>query len=103
MAENKLELAWAAGFFDGEGSTYVDSSLQGNHYYPRLRLGVVQSGETFNPPQVLVRFQKAVGDIGSINPIPRRRSNEKPAWQFKCQASVAEQVLDLLWPLPFGC
>jgi hypothetical protein len=51
------ELAWAAGFFDAEGTT----SLSQGRY---LRAAVPQKGPT-GVPEVLVRFQRAVG-VGQI-------------------------------------
>lgn len=59
------ELAWAAGFFDGEGSTMVhtDKSRPG---YLRLEVVVPQSGHGRGVPPVLVRFQKAVGGLCRI-------------------------------------
>ncbi len=59
------ELAWAAGFFDGEGSTIVhtDASKPG---YLRLETRVPQSGHGAGVPAALVRFRSAVGGIGTI-------------------------------------
>jgi hypothetical protein len=59
------ELAWAAGFFDGEGSTMVhtDKSRPG---YLRLEVVVPQSGQGVGIPAVLFRFQKAVGRLCRI-------------------------------------
>ncbi|MDP9320171.1 MAG: hypothetical protein M3P16_03625 [Chloroflexota bacterium] len=61
-----LELAWAAGFFDGEGSTIArrDRARPG---YRRLVLSVPQAGGNI-PPEVLVRFRHAILAMGSIGP-----------------------------------
>lgn len=53
-----IELAWAAGFFDGEGTCYVAHST----VRPRPRLAIGQIDDF-----VLHRFKSAVGDIGNIN------------------------------------
>jgi len=62
---DRTELAWAAGFFDGEGSTIVhaDKSRPG---YLRLEVRVPQSGQGAGVPAVLLRFQAAVGGMGEI-------------------------------------
>lgn len=62
---DRVELAWASGFFDGEGSTIVhtDESKPG---YLRLEVRVPQSGQGAGVPAALVRFQSAVGGMGSI-------------------------------------
>jgi hypothetical protein len=62
---DRAELAWAAGFFDGEGSTIVhtDKSRPG---YLRLEVVVPQSGHGRGIPLVLVRFQQAVGGLCRI-------------------------------------
>jgi hypothetical protein len=62
---NGAELAWAAGFFDGEGSTMVhtDESRPG---YLRLEMVVPQSGRGAGVPAALVRFHTALGAMGRI-------------------------------------
>lgn len=58
MELDKYELAWAAGFFDGEGTirTRIDSS---RHIY----LAVSQTDVT---TELLLRFKMAVGGPGAI-------------------------------------
>jgi hypothetical protein len=60
-----LDLAWAAGFFDGEGSTIArrDRARPG---YRQLQLAVPQSGSD-RQPEVLVRFQRALFGMGMIS------------------------------------
>jgi hypothetical protein len=62
---DRAEIAWAAGFFDGEGSTIVhtDKSRPG---YLRLEVIVPQSGHGQGVPSVLVRFRNAVGGLCRI-------------------------------------
>ena len=57
-------LAWAGGFFDGEGSTMTktESSRPADH---QLNLSVAQSGGA-EVPEVLTRFQTAMGGMGTI-------------------------------------
>ena len=77
-------LAWAAGFFDGEGSTYLD---------PNPRLCVVQ-----NDLAVLLRFLSVVpgGRISGGKKIYGKA--KKPMWQARYSGWRAVQVaLALLW------
>jgi hypothetical protein len=62
---DRAELAWAAGFFDGEGSTIVHADVSKPGYL-RLETRVPQAGDGAGVPAALVRFQSAVGGIGSI-------------------------------------
>ena len=52
------ELAWAAGFFEGEGTVALNGSA------PRLWL---PQASAQGIPEVLARFQAAVGGLGSIS------------------------------------
>lgn len=56
-------MAWAAGFWDGEGSVYLSGALDRARRYPQARIN--QAGAT-GVPEVLIRFQKAVG-LGAIS------------------------------------
>jgi hypothetical protein len=84
------ELAWAAGFFDGEGSTILDAR-------PGRKVSLkVQVAQT--EPTVLERFRKAVG-VGNINgPYRRNEVNQADYWQFRVQGAGALDVLKALWP-----
>jgi hypothetical protein len=61
---DRAELAWAAGFFDGEGSTIVHTD-EARPGYLRLEVCVPQAGRD-GVPAVLLRFRKAVGGLGRI-------------------------------------
>lgn len=93
---NREELAWAAGFFDGEGCSMLQTATYKDYEYPCLRVSVTQSGDSALP--ILVRFQSAVGGIGKILG-PIQRKSYKPRWDWKaqgledCQAAIA-----MLWP-----
>ena len=67
---DKIELAWAAGFFDGEGTTTLHRHKQNKLGY--MRVSVMQ----FYDPECLYRFQKAVGGLGHvIGPYKRSSSS----------------------------
>ena len=59
-----IALAWAAGFFDGEGSTFV-WQRRDRCGYVRLGIAVPQSDHN-GVPEVLVRFQAAMLGMGTI-------------------------------------
>src|SRR6266545_8210041 len=61
---DRADLAWAAGFFDGEGSTmlHTDESRPG---YLRLEVAVPQADHN-GVPAVLIRFKDAIGGLGRI-------------------------------------
>jgi len=88
------ELAWAAGFFEGEGNVYVPPPSQGRG----LRLTLGQSSDDGPPPE-LVRFRDAVGGVGTIVPTGPNALSVKQRWRWRVQRrDLAEQVLDLLAP-----
>lgn len=88
---DREQLAWAAGFFDGEGSTIArtDSDRPG---YRQLVVAVPQAGSA--TPHVLQRFQAAMLGMGRIDP---PSSAGTFSWRSRGFAD-AQQTLILLWP-----
>jgi len=87
------ELAWSAGFFDGEGTT--GSCFRPEKRYRQVRLHISQVDR-----RNLERFKKSVGGIGYITgPIIRPGVNRKPIYIYRTDAVPDIQaVLRLLWP-----
>ena len=86
---NREELAWAAGFFDGEGTTHLN-----RRRWPRV--GVVQTGEY--AMHLLRRFQEAVGGLGKIYGPRQQRGNWAMAWYFKTNRfEEAQAIIAMLW------
>lgn len=86
-------LAWAAGFFDGEGSTIARNHSRRPHY-KQLVVSVPQSGRDATPPDVLVRFRTAVLGMGEIV-----EPNAEHVWVWRSRGRVdGELTLALLWP-----
>jgi hypothetical protein len=83
----QTELAWAAGFFDGEGTTCKTKDSYRTHSVA-VRLSVPQKGTL-----CLERFKKALGGIGKI-------------YERSCSVSLfaiarlehVDQALTMLWP-----
>lgn len=79
------ELIWAAGFFDGEGCSLLNS-------------GYVAISISQNHTEVLERFQRAVG-LGSITgPYETSNTNRHPAWHFNAFGRDAIEVMDQILP-----
>lgn len=86
-----LLLAWAAGFFDGEGSTIVHESKPG---YLRLTVAVPQRGGA-DAPEVLFRFREAVLGLGEVIPAPQTGDG---MWAWRSRSGEEGQaVIALLW------
>lgn len=79
---SQIERAWAAGFFDGEGSTGCYSGV--------LKVGISQQH-----PAVLERFAQAVGE-GYVNGPYLRRG--KQVWTFTAQGLGAARLHSKLAP-----
>jgi hypothetical protein len=82
------QLAWAAGFFDGEGTT----SSSGEWDTPRMT--VPQAGPTM--PEVLVLFQAIVGFGSILGPV--LAPGHQPYWTLAVSGPKALRVLELLRP-----
>lgn len=95
--EESEECAWAAGFFDGDGSVYL--LRHGSHAgYFVLEAAVTQSCASGVPPE-LERFRHAVGGHGLIYGPFRDRRGRLSVYRWKL-FKVADIVAmcELLWP-----
>jgi hypothetical protein len=91
------ELAWAGGFFDGEGSTYLEKHRSHPGYFA-ARLHVTQSGWGGVAPELL-RFKSAIGDIGRISGASKDKQNHKPYRRWRAYAEGEVQLgIHLLLP-----
>jgi len=91
---NREELAWAAGFFDGEGNTHYQSSLSKRpkdkgRNSRTIRVNITQ---LYSNLEVLSRFHVAVGKIGHFNG-PIRLAMTYNATSFE----EAQAVIAMLW------
>jgi LAGLIDADG endonuclease len=80
------ELAWAAGFFDGEGCSTMRRKPSG---YCSPRLSLKQKDRT-----LLEKFQRIIGGAGAIY----FDKSSTGVWAWICGAASAEDVMWLLWP-----
>src|SRR5256885_5089388 len=90
------ELAWAGGFFDGEGSAYLlKHRTHKAHLVPEVY--VPQSGHN-GIPSPLFRFRAALDGAGIING-PRNYKLWTPSYRWRTSALlVVPLVLHRLWP-----
>jgi hypothetical protein len=92
------ELIWAAGFFDGEGCTTVNTakpklrSQNPNRPYKALRLSVAQV-----ELEPLIRFYSAL-KIGKIRGPYQYATNKQPHFQWNASGLDVIEVVDKLWP-----
>jgi len=94
------ELAWAGGFFDGEGSTYLEKHrTHAGHFYPVMY--VPQSADKGTAAELL-RLRAATA-LGKISGICRPKSRWRPyrRWRVVTPAKV-QLALHLLWPFIGG-
>lgn len=81
------EVAWAAGFFDGEGCSYNQTG------YLSASASVTQTDR-----EVLARFQRAVLGLGSIGAKPKTHAHNKPLFAWRVQNwRDMQAVIALLW------
>lgn len=81
---NRELLAWAAGFFDGEGTIFLHTQNK----KPRIEVGQQDT-------EVLAHFDQATLRLGKIyGPYPPKGQYQYMAYGFeKCQAIIA-----MIWP-----
>lgn len=86
----KLEQAWAAGLFEGEGCiTFVGKGA--GRFYPRLTLVTTDL-------DVGERFRRTVGE-GAVRKHWTGRSNNLPTWRWDCGSGAAERIMAWMFPL----
>lgn len=86
MTDFEGELAWAAGFFDGEGCTYFKKNDRA------LSITISQ-----NNAGVLKRFQRAVGE-GHVHGPYLYKYRPNTFYSFSSDGSKALKILEKLWP-----
>ena len=99
MKIDNYELAWAAGFFDGEG--HAASQLrrrkvqtEGRRTYASIILDIRQIDR-----QVLDRFRAAVGGLGHIyGPYKNKNPNANFFWAFEAaKFEDVQAIVAMLW------
>lgn len=97
---NREALAWAAGFFDGEG--YI-GALRDKRGWTGVTVHVVQActqpiESDSQPPVALKRFQEAVGIAGNWSSRGPSRPGGKHRWDFRVsRIEDVQHVVAVLW------
>lgn len=85
-SSRKVELAWAAGFYDGEGTICFTCSKQ---------LSII-IGQVEKEP--LLHFRRAVG-AGKVAGPYKKKKPQRPMFFYRLQTSKhVIEVMDILWP-----
>jgi hypothetical protein len=93
---NREELAWAAGFFDGEGSVSI---LLKDDWFNSLMITITQA-----EPTTLERFREAVARLGYVRgPYERRSEQHQPRWVYTvARFEDIQAIMVMLWPFLSG-
>ena len=88
--------AWAAGLYDGEGSTYrLPHRTHAGYWLAQARL--TQTSFDESAPEVLVRFQRVVG-VGRLYGPYAARPPRRPVYRWNCGvATEIDLALASLW------
>lgn len=86
-----IELAWAAGFFDGEGSVSLHRDKRPGRS-PALHLDIEQVDA-----RPLARFRVAIGQLGAITLRPARGSS-RPIYRVYMGHAASVAAITALWP-----
>ena len=87
MKLEQTELAWASGFYDGEG-----------HVGFKPEMGSVQIQIVQSEPTTLLRFQRAVGGVGNILGPYDVGANHRPRWELLTgKFEHVQHIIAVLW------
>lgn len=90
-------LAWAAGLFEGDGSTCL-ARHRTHEGYLTAEVSITQASSC-GRPEVLTRFQVAMGAVGRTYGPYAGRGRGEPIYRYKAlRLADAEHVLRSLWP-----
>ena len=92
--EGKLEIAWAAGFYDGEGSISCGSNNGNPH--TRIQLGIGQKNYNGEISDTLKKFKKIVG-CGHIYQKTKTGKEINQHQFIISKSSDVKLALNLLW------
>jgi hypothetical protein len=90
---NDVEIAWAAGLFEGEGCFTVQRQRQYPPYvyvYPQASLGMTDE-------DMVRRFHAIVG-VGNVSPMIVDKRGYKPMWRWQAYGEPVLGVIEMLGP-----
>jgi len=89
------DIAWAAGFFDGDGCITATWQARTGRPNPDMRIQVTVSQNDY---RTLQHFQRIVGAHGKIYPLKRQAVHNRQCWYLVYWGQHAVDVLRLLLP-----
>lgn len=92
---DRHELAWAAGFFDGEGWAAPVRFGRGQQRRPQAQ---INQSDDDDVPEALVRFRAAVGGAGNIGGPHRKAGRKDRYWWVAASRADVERVGRVLDP-----
>lgn len=93
----ETDIAWAAGFFDGEGCIVIRKYLQKNRKVPSYYVEIQISQREREP---LERFMKWFG--GTINTKTNGTYNGRKYYYWRVMGIRALETLDIIYPFLYG-
>lgn len=96
MQCKEIELAWAAGFFDGEGYVGVYYDRRAALPKPKLQVSINQVN-----PEHLHRFRAAVGRLGNLTG-PYKNGKWQPHFTYTAYGTAGITVMEMLAPYLTG-
>lgn len=89
--------AWAAGLFDGDGSTCF--AKHRTHIGYRTADAAITQSSSQGVPEVLTRFRSVVGAVGRVYGPYAAGENWEPVYRYKAlRLADVEQVIRTIWP-----
>lgn len=94
---DRTELAWAAGLFDGDGSTCLAKHrTQEGHVTAEVS---ITQASSCGLPEALTRFREVMGGVGRTYGPYAGRGHAEPIYRYKAlRFTDADHVLRSLWP-----
>lgn len=95
---NPIQIAWVAGFFDGEGCVRIKRQRSSGKIYYQLVVDITQSGE--NMPNTISKLV----DLFGGNPLSSKdkRTNYQRRWSWRLVSGKAENFLRAILPYSIG-
>ncbi len=99
LVPDRENLARAAGFFNGEGSTFlVKPNRPSGGCYIHLSIRQAVDDEEDGPAEDLTHFQDTIGGIGKIHG-PYRHEKHKTVYDFRTSSfEPVQAIVVMLWP-----
>ena len=96
ITNDHLNLAWAAGLFDGEGSVtykkYKEKKRNGTYDCWRIAMEVSMTDEP------TIRVLHDILKVGTVNKKPRDKTGHKMQWRWRCTFRDAYKVAISFFP-----